>query len=77
MKAMGTFSSQLLSENHTWDTIYTVPKNNQYSGTPTEWSLTCLDITKNNSGITLIYGEFDSAHCDMCFSINTKNYSVY
>ena len=74
---MGRFRIQLLLDDNTWSTQYTIPKNTQYSSSPTEWSLLNLDFTTENYGIELIYDEKDTPHADMCFSNITITHSVY
>ena len=77
LRAMGRFRIQLLLEDDTWSTQYTIPKNTQYSSSSTEWSLLNLDFTVENYGIKLIYDQIDSPHADMCFSDITITHSVY
>ena len=77
LRSMGRFRIQLLLEDNTWSTIYTIPKNSQYSDTSIEWRLLNLDFTVENYGIKLIYDQIDTAHADMCFSNITITYSVY
>ena len=77
LRAMGRFRIQLLSENNTWSTVYTIEKNNQYSDNSTDWSFLNLDITQENYGIRLFYVEIDTAHADMSFSNITITHSVY
>ena len=77
LKNMGRFGIQLLLDDNTWSTQYTIPKNTQYSSSPTEWSLLNLDFTTENYGIKLIYDEKDTPHADMCFSNITITHSVY
>ena len=76
-KAMGRFRIQLLLENNTWSTLYTIAKNSQYSDSSTEWTLLNLNFTMENYGIRLIYDEIDTAHADVCFSNITITPSVY
>ena len=76
-KSMGRFRIQLLLEDNTWSTQYTIAKNRQYSNTSTEWKLLNLDFTVENYGNKLIYDQLDTAHADMCFSIITITHSVY
>ena len=52
-KSMGRFRIQLLLEDNTWSTQYTIAKNSQYSNTSTEWKLLNLDFTIENYGIKL------------------------
>ena len=75
--SMGRFKVQLLLDDNTWNTQYTIDKNTQYSSSPTEWTLLNLDFTEENYGIKLVYDEIDTAHADMCFSNITITYSVY
>ena len=74
---MGRFRVQLIIGNDTWSTQYTMPKNNQYSKSSTDWTLLNLDFTVENYGRKIIYDQKDTAQADMCFSINTKTHSVY
>ena len=77
LRAMGRFHFQLLLEDNTWSTKYTIPKTDQYSDSSTEWNLLSLDFTIKNYGIKLIYDQIDSAHADMCFSNNSITHSEY
>ena len=77
LKSMGRFMIQLLLENNSWSTQYTISKNSQYSNTSTEWTLLNLDFTIENYGIKLIYDQIDRAQADMCFSNITITHSVY
>ena len=75
--SMRRFTIQLLLEDNTWSTQYTIAKNNQYSNNSTEWTLLNLDFTLENYGIKLIYDQIDTAHADMCFSNITITHSVF
>ena len=77
LKNMGRFRLQLLLDDNTWSTQYTIAKNTQYSDSPTEWTLLNLDFTLENYGIKLILDQIDTAHSDMGFSNITITYSVY
>ena len=77
LKSMGRFRIQLLLEDNTWSTIYTIAKNTQYCNTSTDWTLLNLDFTIENYGIKLIYDQIDTPHADMCFSNITITHSVY
>ena len=77
LKSMGRFRIQLLLEDNTWTTEYTIPKNTQYSDNSTDWTLLNLDFTVENYGIKLIYDGIDTPHADMCFSNITITHSVY
>ena len=76
-KAMGSFRMQLLLEDNTWSTQYTIPKNDQFSDTSTDWTLLNLDFLVENYGIKLIYDQIDSAHADMCFSKIMITHAVF
>ena len=76
-KSMGRFRIQLLLEDNTWITQYTIAKNSQYNNTSTEWKLLNLDFTIENYGIRLVYDQIDTPHADMCFSNITITHSVY
>ena len=75
--SMGRFRIQLLLEDNTWSTVYTIDKNTQYSDNSTDWTLLNLDFTVENYGIKLIYDQIDTPHADMCFSNITITHSVY
>ena len=77
LKSMGRFRIQLLLEDNTWSTQYTIEKNTQHSATSTEWTLLNLDFTVENYGIKLVYDQIDTPHADMCFSNITKTHSVF
>ena len=74
---MGRFRIQLLLENNTWSTQYTINKNSQYSDNSTDWSLLNIDFTIETYGIKLVYDQIESAHADMCVSNITITQSVY
>ena len=76
LKSMGRFRSQLLLEDNTWSTQYTIKKNDRYSDNSTDWSLLNIDFTTKNYGIKLIYDQIDTAHADICFSNITITHSV-
>ena len=76
-KSMGRFRIQLLLEDNTWNTQYTIPKTTQYSDNSTDWTLLNLDFSIKNYGIRLYYDQIDTAHADMCFSNITLTLSVY
>ena len=73
---MGRFRIQLLLEDNTWTTQYTIAKNTQYSDTSTEWTFLNLDFTVENYGIKLIYDQIDTPHADMSSSNITITHSV-
>ena len=74
---MGRFRIQLLLEDNTWSTQYTIAKNSQYTNSPTEWKLLNLDFTEENYGFKLFYDQIDTPHADMSFSDITITHSVY
>ena len=74
---MSRFRIQLMTEDDLWSTQYTIPKNDHYSNTSTEWTLLNLDFTIENYGIKLIYDQIETAHADMCFSNITITHSVF
>ena len=74
---MGRFRIQLLLEDNTWSTQYTIPKKSQYSNSSTEWTLLNLDFARENYGIKIIYDQIDTPHADICFSNFTITHSVY
>ena len=76
-KSMGRIPNQLLLEDNTWSTRYTIPKNTQYSNTSNNLTLINLDFTEEKFTIKLIYHKIDTAHVDMCFSSKTIRQSVY
>ena len=77
LRSMGRSRIQLLLENNTWDTQYTIAKNSQYSDNSTDWTLLNLDFNIQNYGVKLIYDQIDTAHADMCFYNITITHSVY
>ena len=77
LRVMGRFRIQLLLEDNTWSTQYTIAKNTQYSNTSTIWTSLKLDFTVEIYGNKLIYDLIDTAHADMCFSTKTITHSVY
>ena len=74
---MGRFRNQILLEENTWSTKYTIAKNAQYSNNSTDLTLLNLDFTLENYGIKLIYDQIDKPHAYMCFSNITKTHFVY
>ena len=77
LENMGRFRIQLLFDDNTWSSQYTIAKNTQYSSSPTEWTLLNLDFTIENYGIKLILDQVETAHSDMGFSNITITHSVY
>ena len=77
LRSMGRLSISVLLDDNTWTNKYVIQNNDQYSTSPTEWSLLSLDITEENYGIQIIYDRIRSPHADMCFSDITITNSVY
>ena len=42
LKSLGRFRIHLILEDNTWSTQFTIPKNDQYSDTSTDWTLVSL-----------------------------------
>ena len=76
-KNIGLFRIQLLLEDDTWSTQYTIPKDSQYSNSSTEWKFINLDYTMRNYGIKIYLGQNDTTQSDMCFSNITIPHFVY
>ena len=76
-KNLGRLRVQLILEDNTWSTVYTIEKNTQYISTSTEWTLLNLDFTVENLGFKLIYDQIETAHADMGFSNFSITHSVY
>ena len=76
-KSMGRFRIQILLEDNSWSTQYTIAKNIHYSDTPSVWTLLNLNFSVENYGIRLIFDQIDTVHADMCFSNITITHSVY
>ena len=74
---MGRFGIQLSLEGNFWSTQYTIPKNDQYSDTSTDWTLLNLNFTIENYVIKIIYDQIDTLHADMCVSNIGITHSVY
>ena len=74
-KSMGCFRIQLLLEDNTWSTQYTIPENSQYN-ISTDWTLLNSDFNQENYGNKLIYDHIDTPHADMCFSNITITHSA-
>ena len=74
---MGRFRIQLLLEDNTWSTKYTIAKNTQDSDNSTDWTLLNLDFTVEIYGNKLIYDQIEKPHADMCFSNITIRHSVF
>ena len=75
-RAMGHFRIQILLEGNIWSSRYSLPKNDRYSDTSTDWTLVSLNFTEENYGIRLYYDHIDSSHANMCFSNITITHSV-
>ena len=77
LKSLGSFRVQLLLQDNTCSTQYTIAKNTQYSDNPTDSTFLNLVFTIENYGIKLILDHIDTAHSDMCFCNITIIHSVY
>ena len=77
LKSMARFRIQLLLEDNTWSTQYSIAKNTQYSNPSTDRTLLNINFTEENYGIRLIYDQRDTAHADLCFSNITIKHFVY
>ena len=67
-KSRCRFRIQLLLEDNTWSTIYTIDKITNYFNSSTDWTILNLDFNLQNYGIKLIFDQIDTPHSDMCFS---------
>ena len=76
-RAMGCFRIQILLEDNIWSSRYSIPKNDPYSDTSTDWALVSLKFNEENYGIRLYYDQVDSSNADMCFSNITITHHVY
>ena len=76
-RGMGRFRIQLLLDDNTWSTQYTIAKDTLYSDNSTDWTLLNLDFTVENCGIKLFHDQIDTPHADMCFSYITITHSAY
>ena len=76
---MGRFRIQLLLEDNSWSTQYTIAKKSNYSKSPTEFRMEFVKFRFycGKYCIKVICDEIDTAHADMCFSIITLTHSVY
>ena len=77
LKSLGIFRIQLVLEDNTWNTQFTIAKITQYSDNPTDWTLLNLNFTIEIYGNKLFYDKIDTANADMCFSNITITHSVY
>ena len=65
---MSCLRIQLLLEDNTWITRYTVAKNDTYSNSSSDWILLCLIFTLENLGKRLFLDQPERLLADMCFS---------
>ena len=77
IKTAGRFRIQKLLKDISWNTQYTIAKNDRYSDTSTDWTLLNLDFTQENYGNKLIYDQIDTPHANMFFRNITITHSVY
>ena len=73
---MGRFSLKVLLEDSTWSTRYTLPKNDRYSNSSTDWTLVVLNFFAKNCGFKLIFDQLDTPHSNEFFNITTITHSV-
>ena len=76
MKSTGRFKNQLLLEDNTWSTQYTIAKNDRCTNSSINWTLLKLDFTQEGYAIKSIYDRVDTPHADMCFSNITITHSI-
>ena len=74
---MGSFKIQLLLEDNTRSTQYTIAKSTNYSISSTERSSLSLEFTGKRCGIKILYDQIDTAHADLRFSNITITHSIY
>ena len=67
----------MLLEDNTWSFRYSIPNNDRYSNTSTQWTQLSSDFTVEKYGINLIYDQIDTPHADMCFNNITITHSLY
>ena len=60
LKSMGRVRIKLILADNTWSTQYNIPKNDQYSNLPTDWTLVILNFTVENYGSNLIYDQINA-----------------
>ena len=73
---MGRSRIQLLLAANTWSTRYSLPKNDRYSNSSTDWTKLGLNFTEENYGNKLLFDEIDTAHSVMCCSNITITHSM-
>ena len=73
---MGRLTIQLFLKNITWSTQCTVPENDRYNDSSTDWTLVNLKFTVEKYGIKIIYDSIDTPLADLCFSNITETHSV-
>ena len=76
LKSMGRFTKQLLLEDNTWSTQYTIAKTDQHSNSDSEWNLPNLKFTVEIYGIKLIFDQTGTPHAHVSFSDVTIILSV-
>ena len=74
---LGRFRIQLLLEDNTWSTQYTISKNTQYSDNSTDCTLLNLNFAMENYGVKLVFDQIATAHSDMCFNKIIITHSAY
>ena len=77
-KSMGRFRIQLLLEDDTWSTHYSIPKNGRYSDSSTDWTIVILNFTVENFGIKKVFDQIDTPHAALYLFFDTYHYiSIY
>ena len=76
LRATGRFGAQLLLANDSWSPRYVIPKNDQYSQSPTDWKIFSSIVTVEIYRIKVICDPIDTPHSDMCLSNITITHSV-
>ena len=77
LKSMGRFTIQLLLEDNTWCTQYTIAKKDRHINSDNEWTLLKLNFTVEIYGIKLSFDQSDTPHAHLSFSDITITFSVY
>ena len=74
---MGRIRLQVLLEDNTWSTQYTIPKKDQCSDISTDRTLVTLNFTVEIYSTKLFFHQIDTAHVDICFSKFTIPHSAF
>ena len=74
-KWMGAFSIEVLKDDNTWDYVYLLEKNDDYT-LNNEWKSANINIPFKNFGIKFNYTNIKTSQCDMAFSNITLEYAT-